>query len=61
MHSPREQKPKRSRDRGVVYSPLACTDEGDAGLTSRTAFPARMKETEISTECEHEPLLEHST
>lgn len=60
-HSPREQQPKRTRDRGVVYSPLACTDDGDvAVLTSRTAFPTRERETERG-ECEHEPLLEHST
>ncbi|XP_063830138.1 furin-like protease 2 isoform X3 [Ostrinia nubilalis] len=51
MRTPRQPK---SRSRGVVYSPLACTDEGDVAFLATTC-PTK------SPGPEQKPLLEHST
>ncbi|KAH9629774.1 hypothetical protein HF086_009901 [Spodoptera exigua] len=54
-HSPREQKTRKTSARGVEYSRLPCTD--DVGVTVLTSCTDQ----ERPIECEHEPLLEHST
>lgn len=57
--SPRD---KRTRTRGLVYSPLAYNDDGKVVvLAPHTAFPSSESRTEELHEHEDEPLLEHST
>lgn len=52
----------KRNNRGPVYSPLACTDDGEvAVLSSRTAFPAGGVSNDDPHQAENEPLLEHCT
>ncbi|KAM3965420.1 furin-like protease 2 isoform 1-T2 [Aphomia sociella] len=61
MRSPRESRLYSRSGRGAVYSPLACSDDGEiAVLHAHTAFPAREPQTDPKEEHEKEPLLEHS-
>ncbi|XP_047506706.1 furin-like protease 2 [Pieris napi] len=52
---------RRDSKQGAIYSPLACSDDGDVTVfASRTAVPVCERDSEC-LDHEHESLLEHST